>query len=63
MLPHNNAKHVKMVNSQEMSSVEPKDLDVVTDKFQQPHLATTKACTDLVNSAAMHACNADKDKD
>jgi hypothetical protein len=34
MLPLDNAKLAKMVNSQETLSVDNKDSDVVTDKFQ-----------------------------
>jgi competence protein ComGC len=63
ILQHNNANHVKMVNSQETLTVDNKDLDAEADKSQLPNPATTKTCTDLVNSTATHACNAEQDKD
>jgi hypothetical protein len=46
MLPLDNAKLAKMVNSQETLSVDNKDLDVVTDKFQLLTVAMLEAYID-----------------
>jgi hypothetical protein len=62
MLPHNNANLAKMVNSQETSMEDNKDLDVVLDKFQLLTVATKEDCTDLVRPAVTHACNVEMDK-
>jgi hypothetical protein len=44
-----------MVNSQETLSVDSKDSDVVTDKFQLLRVAILEDYTDWVNKVATHA--------
>jgi hypothetical protein len=46
MPPLDNAKLAKMVNSQETLTVDNKDLDVVTDKFQLLLVAMLKTYID-----------------